>query len=81
MKLRFPTKSPLPSKNATEASGTGSCSLNRHGLTHDGTSARNDLEVGDGPSAGRDRTGRHGKGPKGFGRGRIKKWTHGSGLP
>lgn len=54
MKLRFPTKRPLSSKAATEARGTGFCGLNRHGLAHDGTSARNDLEVGNGPSAGRD---------------------------
>lgn len=81
MKLRFPTISPLSSKDATEPSRSGLCSLSRHGLAHDGTSARNDLQVGNRPSAGRNGAGRSGKGPEGFGWGGIQERTHGSGLP
>lgn len=54
MKLRFSTKSPLSSKDATKPSGSGFCGLSRHGPAHNGTSARNDLEVGNSPSTGRN---------------------------
>ena len=57
MDLGLRSVRPQSFENGVEARVATLRSLHRHCLTHDGASARNDLEVGNCPSAGRKPTG------------------------
>lgn len=80
MDLGLCTVSPQSLENAIEARAAALCGLHSHCLAHDRTSARDDLEVRNCPSAGRNPTGGGGETAEGCGASGFQEWTHGARL-